>query len=124
MDDKRTTKMVFRNKKLDNLLETPFTIIAKWLKIAWSKVVIQWRIPQYTFAIIVILNGIGLFFHVVGYWLSRGDGKTCMECFKYIIEKQLPWNIEAFSFISIVLLWLSIIAIPFIIGISILIKKK
>ncbi len=118
-------KMGFRDQKIENLLETPFTRICKWLKLAWFKFVIEWRVPQYTFATILFLNGIGLFWHVIGYWMDHyGDPKTTSGCFQNIIETQLPWNMAAFTFIAKLLFWVVIIAIPFVISVAIFIKKK
>ncbi len=120
-------KSRYRDKKLETVLETPLTRILKWLRFAWDKFVVQWGVPRYTLAAIFILNGIGLLFNVIGYWMPRysdKEAKTFVDCFKYILKEQLPWNIQAFTYIFSFAFWIAVIAIPFIIAFALFAKKK
>lgn len=123
--------MGYREQKIENLLETPLTKMIKWTKMGWNKFVTKWRVPQYTFATLLILNSLGLFWHIMEYWVGgvgtlRGTEKTFSGCFKYLIETQLPWNISALVTIGTIVFWCVVIAIPALIAVAIFAggKKK
>lgn len=126
--DRNEIKTRYRDKKLEVVLETPLTRIVKWFKFAWNKFVVEWGVPRYTIASVLILNGVGLFWNVVDYWLSHNYGektpKTYIGCFQHILDRQLPWNINAFSYIGSFAFWIIIVSIPFVLGFALFSRKK
>jgi hypothetical protein len=124
--DRNIIKSRYRDQKLDRVLETPLTKLIKWFKIAWTKFILDWRVPQYTLGSILFINGIGLLWHITDYWLGYKPGieKTCVGCFEYIVDTQLPWNITAFTILFRVVFWVVIICIPFVLGVALFSRSK